>query len=124
MNVMFFEPYVQKIPHTKFSDQISSLVFFPDCNALDNDTSDHLTLVQRHQFPFQGLTLSYLCLQIYLASVVWTCHDFENNFGNEAYKFTDYLKETCRWSSNEQLPFKYFLDIAFFRYIFKIVWQL
>ena len=39
--------------------------------------------------------LTHSCLEIYLTSVVWTCHTFENNFGVQ-YKFAKYLKEGCR----------------------------
>ena len=38
-----------------------------------------------------GLTHAYL--EIYLTSVVWTCHTFENNFGME-HKLPKYLKES------------------------------
>ena len=61
--------------------------------------------------------IAHSCLQIYLTSVVRNCHTFESNFGMKL-KFTNYLNETCRLSSDEQLPFKYFLDIAFVRKIY------
>ena len=67
----------------------------------------HLFLVSRSTY---CLTLSFL--EVYFTSVVWTCHTFEDNFvQNEA--FANYLKESCRWSSDEQLSLKYFLNIAF-----------
>ena len=56
----------------------------------------------------------YSCLEIYLTSVVWTCHTFENNFGTNP-KFPNYFKESCRYSSNEQLSFRYFVNIALVR---------
>ena len=49
--------------------------------------------------------------------VVWTCQTFENNFGMK-YKFAKYLKETCRYKSDEQFSYKYFLNIAFIKEIF------
>ena len=58
------------------------------------------------------LTLS--CPEIDLASVVWTCHTFENNFGTK-HKFSKYL--TCRKGSDEHFTVKYFLNIAFVRQI-------
>ena len=47
-------------------------------------------------------------------SVVWTCHIFKDNFGMK-HEIEKHLKESCRFSSDEQLPIKYFLNIAFFR---------
>ena len=64
----------------------------------------------------------YWCLnpftswEIYLTSVVWTCHTFENNFRIK-HKFAKYLKESCRLSSDEQIFFKYLLNISFVREI-------
>ena len=63
-----------------------------------------------------GDILTHSCLKIFLMSVVWTCHTFENNFGMK-HEFTNYLKESCRWSSEEQFFFKYFQNIAFVREI-------
>ena len=51
--------------------------------------------------------LTHLCLEIYLPSVVWTCYTFENNFEIKRL-FTNYLKESCRRSSDERFSFKYF----------------
>ena len=56
--------------------------------------------------------LSHSFLEIYWMSVVCTCHTFENNFGMK-HNFTKLLKESCRKSSDEELSFKYFLNIAF-----------
>ena len=39
--------------------------------------------------------LTYSCPEIYVTSVVWTCHAFENNFRMKL-KLTKYLKGTCR----------------------------
>ena len=61
-----------------------------------------------------GLTYSFLA--IYLMSVVWTFHTFKHNFGMKQ-NFTDYLKGSCRESSDLQFSFKYFLNIAFVREI-------
>ena len=40
----------------------------------------------------------------------------KNNF-EMIHKFEKYLKESCKWGSDEQLPFKYFLSIALERYV-------
>ena len=43
---------------------------------------------------------THSCLEIYLTSVVWTCHTFENNFGMK-HKFAKYyLEENCRCPMN------------------------
>ena len=41
------------------------------------------------------VTITHLCLEIYLTSVVRTCHTYENNFGTK-HKLAKYLKESCR----------------------------
>ena len=65
----------------------------------------------------QGIDeLTHSCLKIYLTSVVWTFHTFEDNFEMK-HKFAKYLKESCRLSSDEQFSFKYFLEVAFVREI-------
>ena len=72
-----------------------------------------------HQVPSGPLTIleiTHSCLEINLTSVVWTCHTFENIFGIK-HKFTKYFKESCRWSSNKQFSFKYFLNITSVREI-------
>ena len=51
-----------------------------------------------------------------LTSVVWNYHTFENNFGIK-HTVEKYLKESCRLNTDEQLSFKYFLNIAFVREI-------
>ena len=53
---------------------------------------------------------------MYLTSVDWTCHTFENNFRMK-YKFAKYLKESCRQSFDEQFSLKYFPNIALVREI-------
>ena len=52
-------------------------------------------------------TYSHSCLEIYLTSVVWTYHTFENNFRME-HEITKCLRESCRWSSDEQFSSKIF----------------
>ena len=44
--------------------------------------------------PSNTSVCSLLRLKILLASGVWTCHSFENNFGIDHY-FAKYLKESC-----------------------------
>ena len=41
------------------------------------------------------VSFTHSCLEIYLTVVVWTCHNFENNFGIK-HKFAKHLKESCR----------------------------
>ena len=47
-----------------------------------------------------------------MASVVWTCHTCEHNFGI-IRKFTKYLMESCVLGFDQHFSFKYFLKIAF-----------
>ena len=51
-----------------------------------------------------------------MTSVVWTCDTFENNLVIK-HTITKYLKESCRYISNEHLSFKYFPETAFVREI-------
>ena len=46
--------------------------------------------------------MTHSCLEIYLTSVVWTRHTFENNFGMK-HQFAKYLKESCRVLMNNSL---------------------
>ena len=55
-------------------------------------------------------------LDLFLTFVVWTCHSFENYFVMK-HKFSKYLKEGCRSSSDERFSFKYFLNFALVREI-------
>ena len=41
----------------------------------------------------QVLSLTHSCLGIYVASVVWTCHTLENNFGMK-HKFANKIKDS------------------------------
>ena len=72
-------------------------------------------LIHKH-LPILLLPLTHLCLKNFLMSVIWTCHIFEYNFGMK-HEFTNYLKESCRWTSDEQFSFKYFLNITIAREI-------
>ena len=53
-------------------------------------------------------------MDLKLKSVVWTRHTLENNNGMKS-KFAEYLEKSCRYSSNEEFSFIYFLDISFVR---------
>ena len=61
-----------------------------------------------------SLTLS--CLEMFLTSVVWTFHTYENNLGVD-HTFTKYLKESCVFDFDQRFSFKFFLKIAFIREI-------
>ena len=43
---------------------------------------------------FLKIAFEISCLDIWLASVVWTCHTSEHNFGIN-HTFTKYLEESC-----------------------------
>ena len=64
--------------------------------------------------PSNILTHSYL--EIYLGNVVWTCHNFGNIFEIKD-RFIKYLMKNCRYKGDEQVSFKYILNIAFVREI-------
>ena len=78
--------------------------------------NDHGSRWHSSRHPLGVIWLTHSCLVIYLTKIVWTSHTFENDFGMK-HEFVKYLKESCRWSSDEHFSFKYFPNIAFTRKI-------
>ena len=61
--------------------------------------SDKKPNKQSTEMQFFNFLFTHSCLEFYLMSVIWTCHNLEYNFGMK-HKFTDYLNESCRYYSD------------------------